>query len=139
MRLLSMMLVMAVALPGWGQGAGKKGKPQKGAAAVPDVPLRQQERAEQVLSRFTFGARPGDVERVMAQGVDAWFEQQMTPEKIADPVVERRLNDLPTIRMTPEQALTDLSRSWDGGAGGGWEAALSRGSAADECVSGAGL
>ncbi len=106
MRLLLMMLVMAVALPGSGQGAGKKGKPQKGAAAVPDVPLRQQERAEQVLSRFTFGARPGDVERVMAQGVDAWFEQQMTPEKIADPVVERRLNDLPTIRMTPEQALT---------------------------------
>ncbi len=106
MRLLSMMLVMAVALPGSGQGAGKKGKPQKGAAAVPDVPLSQQERAEQVLSRFTFGARPGDVERVMAQGVDAWLEQQMTPEKIADWVVERRLNDLPTIRMTPEQALT---------------------------------
>ena len=106
MRLLSMMLVMAVALPGWGQSAAKKGKPAKGAAAVLDAPLSQRERAVQVLSRFTYGARPGDVERVMAQGVDAWFEQQMTPEKIADAAVERRLNDLPTIRMTPQQALT---------------------------------
>ncbi len=99
------VLVLVVAgLPVWGQ-AGRHGR--KGpTAAVEDKPLSDRERAEQVLNRFTYGARPGDVERVAGIGVEAWLEGQMLPEKIADSAVERRLGELPTIRMSPEQALT---------------------------------
>ena len=58
-----------------------------------------------MLDRFTFGARPGDVDHVMAVGADKWFEQQLNPDAIKDPALDRRLADFPTLNMTPEQAL----------------------------------
>ena len=70
------------------------------------VPLTERERAQQLLDRFTFGARPGDVDHVLAMGADAWFAQQLNPDAIKDPVLNGRLNDFPTLNMTPEQALT---------------------------------
>jgi uncharacterized protein (DUF1800 family) len=73
--------------------------------AAPEVPLNERERALQVLDRFTFGPRPGDVDRVLAMGVDKWFEQQLNPDAIKDPVLDRRLADFPTLNMTPAQAL----------------------------------
>jgi uncharacterized protein (DUF1800 family) len=69
------------------------------------VPLTERERAQQLLDRFTFGARPGDVDHVLALGADAWFAQQLNPDAIKDPVLNGRLNDFPTLNMTPEQAL----------------------------------
>ncbi|HUP60299.1 MAG TPA: DUF1800 domain-containing protein [Thermoanaerobaculia bacterium] len=51
-------------------------------AAQPQ-PIERQ-RAEHALNRLAFGARPGDVERVMRIGVDRWIEQQLHPERIAD-------------------------------------------------------
>jgi uncharacterized protein (DUF1800 family) len=70
------------------------------------VPLTEHERAEQLLNRFTFGARPGDVDRVLAMGTDKWFEQQLNPETIPNAALDRRLADFPTLNMTAEQALT---------------------------------
>ncbi|WP_263365274.1 DUF1800 domain-containing protein [Edaphobacter bradus] len=68
--------------------------------------LTERERAVQLLNRFTFGPRPGEVERVLAQGTGNWFEQQLSPGAINDDALNRRLNDYPTLNMTPEQALT---------------------------------
>ena len=80
-------------------------KPQ--AAAKPEslIPLTERERALQVLDRFTFGPRPGDVDHVQAVGVDKWFDQQLNPDAIKDPALDRRLTDFPTLYMTPDQAL----------------------------------
>jgi len=55
------------------------------------VPLNERERTQQMLNRFSFGARPGDVERVMTQRPDKWFEQQMQPDAIPDPLLDKRL------------------------------------------------
>ncbi len=68
--------------------------------------LTERERAEQMLDRFTFGARPGDVDHVLAVGVDKWFEQQLNPTAIPDAELNRRLGDYPTLNMTAQQALT---------------------------------
>jgi len=70
------------------------------------VPLTERERAEQLLSRFTFGARPGDVDHVIAMGSDKWLEQQLNPDSIPNSALDRRLADFPTLNMTAEQALT---------------------------------
>jgi uncharacterized protein (DUF1800 family) len=83
------------------KSAGKVAGAKSGLA----VALTERERAVQVLDRFTFGARPGDVDRVMATGVDKWFEQQMTPDEIKDPALDKKLTDFPTLNMTPGQAL----------------------------------
>jgi hypothetical protein len=69
------------------------------------APPTERERAVQILNRFTFGARPGDVDRVLAIGIDKWLEQQLRPEAIKDAVLEKRLADFPTLNMTSEQAL----------------------------------
>jgi uncharacterized protein (DUF1800 family) len=69
------------------------------------TPLNQRERALQLLDRFTFGARPGEVERVMALGADKWLEQQLNPDSIPNGVLDKRLADYPTLNMSPEQAL----------------------------------
>ncbi|MEO7367649.1 MAG: DUF1800 domain-containing protein [Gemmatimonadaceae bacterium] len=36
------------------------------------------------LNRLSFGARPGDVEKVRAMGPDKWIDQQLHPERIDD-------------------------------------------------------
>ena len=86
---------------------GKSAVPKPAVpAAAPLVPLTERERVLQMLDRFTFGPRPGDVDRVLAMGVEKWFEQQLNPDAIKDPALDRRLGDFPTLNMTPEQALT---------------------------------
>jgi uncharacterized protein (DUF1800 family) len=72
------------------------------------TPLDPHERVVQLLNRFTFGPRPGEVEGVAAQGIDRWFAQQLDPNSIKDQVWVRRQGDFPTLTMTPEQALTQL-------------------------------
>ena len=107
---LAAVLMVGVACAQEGAGtmpqrkeAGQFKLPQPKLA--PNVPLSARERAEQMLNRFSFGARPGEVDRVAAMGADAWFAQQLQPGGINDAVLEKRLNDYPTLRMTPEQAL----------------------------------
>ncbi len=90
---------------GKGKAAASKAANSGASKTAVLAPLTERERALQVLSRFTFGARPGDVDRVLAMGVDKWFEQQLRPETIDDSALEKRLTEFPTLQMTPEQAL----------------------------------
>src|SRR5258707_713445 len=50
--------------------------------------LSEHDRALHALQRLTFGPRPGDLERVLATGVDNWIAQQLDPAQIPDPVVD---------------------------------------------------
>jgi uncharacterized protein (DUF1800 family) len=76
--------------------------PTKPAALTP---LNPRERVVQLLDRFTFGPRPGEVDRVLAEGTDKWLDQQMKPGSIPDAALAKRLSDLPTLSMTSQQAL----------------------------------
>ena len=49
---------------------------------VRDLPADQQ--IIQALNRLTFGAKPGDILKVRAIGLDNWIDQQLHPEKIND-------------------------------------------------------
>jgi len=61
--------------------------------------LTDRQRTLHALNRLTFGPRPGDVDRVLAMGVDQWIDQQLTPEKINDGFVQGKLNGLRTLIM----------------------------------------
>jgi len=68
-----------------------------------DTTAREQTADEQVahvLSRLTFGARPGDVARVRAMGVDAFIAQQLRPERIADARLESWLSQFETLDLS---------------------------------------
>jgi uncharacterized protein (DUF1800 family) len=55
--------------------------------------------AIQVLNRFTYGPRPGDIERLKAIGVKEWFRQQFKPETIDDSALEARLAAYPAMNL----------------------------------------
>ena len=63
------------------------------AAAAPAPRISGDRQIVHVLSRLTYGPRPGDLERVRAMGVAAWIERQLRPETIDDSATERALED----------------------------------------------
>jgi uncharacterized protein (DUF1800 family) len=74
---------------------------------------REQTADQQVahaLSRLTFGARPGEAQRVRAMGVDQWIASQLAPERIDDRAVNEFLERLPTISMTAGQLVAEYPR-----------------------------
>jgi uncharacterized protein (DUF1800 family) len=53
--------------------------------------LSPQEAAAHLLSRFTYGPRPGDVDAVVRQGLDQWFAEQLTGA-VSDDFLNHRLS-----------------------------------------------
>jgi uncharacterized protein (DUF1800 family) len=74
-------------------------------AASPQT-LNDDERILHALSRFTFGPRPGDLERVREIGLDRWFEMQLHPGTMDFSDLDRRLNEFPAMRFSTPQLLT---------------------------------
>jgi uncharacterized protein (DUF1800 family) len=67
--------------------------------------LTTREQAHHVLNRMAFGPRPGDVDRVIAMGVDRWIEQQLHPDRVANAPFERTLAAFPTLRRSSAELL----------------------------------
>jgi uncharacterized protein (DUF1800 family) len=67
--------------------------------------LSDRERALHALNRLAFGPRPGDVDRVVKNGVDVWIEQQLHPEAIPDREVEARIATYATLKMSDADIL----------------------------------
>ena len=68
------------------------------------VELSAERKILHALSRLTFGARPGDIERVRAIGLEQWIDLQLHPERIeANPVLEAKLRPLEALRMSSSQ------------------------------------
>ncbi|HYV66978.1 MAG TPA: DUF1800 family protein, partial [Myxococcales bacterium] len=84
--------------------------PTKAAAAAPALRISGDRQIVHVLSRLTYGPRPGDLERVRAMGVSAWIERQLRPETIDDSATERALAELPALRMPITEALRQFPR-----------------------------
>ena len=72
----------------------------KGPARKSAAKLTDDQRILHVLNRLGFGARPGDLERVKAVGLDNYINQQLSPEKIDDSASEAKLQNLATLRMS---------------------------------------
>ena len=61
--------------------------------------LTRDEITLQVLNRFTYGPRPGDVERIRAEGLSKWFSAQLNPQSIDDSALDHRLADYPAMQL----------------------------------------
>ena len=69
--------------------------------------LTTREQAAHVLNRLAYGARPGDVDRVVAMGVDRWIAQQLRPEQLPDRDMEQLMAAFPTTRQSASALLRD--------------------------------
>ncbi len=77
--------------------------PAKVAAASPPVDPVEEARAVHALSRFAFGPRPSDVERVAKMGVDAWLRAQLAPG--SDPAVDAKVARLRATKLSTKELL----------------------------------
>src|SRR6266550_4359460 len=65
--------------------------------------LSNDQKITQLLTRLTFGIRPGDFEYVKAIGINEFIAQQLNPESMKDSGLDERLRKLPTLAIgTPE-------------------------------------
>jgi len=83
---------------------------QRKAGTAPSqatTPLSSDEKILHVLNRFTYGPRPGDLERVRALGLNAWFQQQFNPQSIKDDALEARLESYPAMRLPLAKLMED--------------------------------
>src|SRR2546428_4250339 len=76
-----------------GNAQGRKQRGEKKSTMTDD------QRIAHVLSRLTFGARPGDLERVKTMGIEAFIAQQLDPDSIEDSAAIAKIKKLPTIGM----------------------------------------
>jgi uncharacterized protein (DUF1800 family) len=81
-----------------------------GTGTAPALPAQTHDTAAVVhlLNRAAFGARPGDVGRVLAMGVDAWLDLQLHPERIPDTAAQRYLEGLEVMRRPPDEVARAL-------------------------------
>ena len=80
-------------------GAATRGTTDAGLApaAGGGRELSVEEQAQHVLNRLAFGPRPGDVDRLMATGIDRWIADQLAPARIPDRAMDATLAAYPTI------------------------------------------
>jgi uncharacterized protein (DUF1800 family) len=69
------------------------------AAAVPT----DDQAIVHVLNRVGFGPRPGDVEKVRAVGLRRYIDDQLHPDRLADPSMSARLGGLTTIGLSAQE------------------------------------
>jgi len=103
-----------LALPAWLIACQRAGSPAAAALAQPAVWDDQQPGAHpeivHLLSRITYGPRPGEVERAAAIGWDAFLEQQLNPEQIDDAALDERLTQFETLTISNADLLQSYPR-----------------------------
>ena len=69
--------------------------------AVPNAkPLTEAQKVLHVLNRLGFGARPGDLEKVKAVGLQKYIEQQLDPSAISDSIAEAKVKNLEVFNLS---------------------------------------
>ena len=61
---------------------------------------------QHVVERLTFGARPGDVARVRAMGLEGYIEEQLSPSEIDDERLDARLDHFTTLGLSSREMAT---------------------------------
>ncbi len=72
--------------------------------------MTEREQAIHVLNRLGFGPRPGDLDAVLAMGIPAWINRQLTPERISDDAAAAALKRFPTLTMTTAELFDRFER-----------------------------
>ena len=97
------LLVWLLGLLSANLALGKKKEKQNSAPQMDEAKM-----AQHALNRLTFGARPGDLQRITTIGVDKWIDQQLHPDRINDSALDARLAPFRTLRMDTRQIMENF-------------------------------
>ena len=90
-----------------GASAQRLSKSQTVSSDVRELPADQQ--IIQALNRLGFGARPGDVQKVRAIGLDKWIDQQLHPDKINDDAMNAFVSRYSALNQNQNDLLTQYA------------------------------
>lgn len=65
----------------------------------------ERERAAHLLQRFAYGPRPGELDRVMEMGIEAWLDDQLQAKPATDPRLKSRLADFDTLGLSVKECV----------------------------------
>lgn len=71
--------------------------------------LTEREAAAHLLSRFTYGATPGQIDEVVNMGLEKWFEKQLEGS-LQDDVLNDKLASYDALKLTNEQIVNTFPR-----------------------------
>ena len=86
-------------------------KPSSSAQQRPaytSAQLQGDARILHALNRFTFGPRPGDLDKVRQIGLDKWFDEQLHPESIDESDLNARLAQYPAMQFNTRQLIVAM-------------------------------
>jgi uncharacterized protein (DUF1800 family) len=92
-------------LNGWGVW-GQQRREAAERAKKAQKALTEEQKVGHLLDRVTFGTRPGDLDRVKKIGWEKYLEEQLYPERIADPNLESKLMNIESIHL----GISDLAK-----------------------------
>src|SRR2546427_4192863 len=99
---------LIVLIAGLGVGTSVLAFGKKDKHSLPASQMEESKRALHALNRLTFGPRAGDVQRVLAMGLEKWIDEQLHPEKVDDHAVEARLAPFRTLRMDTREIVENF-------------------------------
>ncbi|MEM7482341.1 MAG: DUF1800 domain-containing protein [Acidobacteriota bacterium] len=97
LRALSLSLVLLLALP-------LTAESQVRAFPWQEAGLTERQAAAHLLDRFAFGARPGDIDRLVEMGLERWFEQQLAGT-VSETKLPSLLADLESLSLAQGEIL----------------------------------
>ena len=71
--------------------------------------LTRDQQVDHALSRLTYGARPGDVEKVKTLGLERWLAMQLSPERLSDSTTDSVIARYGALK-TPTSELAEAER-----------------------------
>jgi hypothetical protein len=106
------MAAAYLALPAWLGACGRATASAGAALANPATWVAPEETPAlaHLLSRISYGPRPGDLARAAQIGWDALIEQQLAPEQIGDSALDAQLAKLSTLQMGATDLLAQYPR-----------------------------
>src|SRR3954451_17144869 len=106
--LLGLIVLISTAVLFGGDKKSKSHRSDSSASAAAPMQMEDDKRIIHALNRFTFGARPADVEKLRAEGLDKWFDEQLHPEKIDNGALESRLAPFRTLKMSTKEMVENF-------------------------------
>lgn len=95
-KITALLMLTALLFPVFALG-------KTGEQADKAKPLSEDQKILHVLNRLGFGARPGDVEKVKAIGINKYIEQQLNPSAINDQAADAKVKNLGILKMSNEE------------------------------------
>src|SRR5471030_1414670 len=75
-----------------------------------EMGLTERQAAAHLLSRFSYGATPGQIDAVVKMGLEKWFEQQLEGN-IADDSVNHMLDQYDALKLSNTQIVAQYPRN----------------------------